>query len=90
MGFAHTLRKHYRIASEKTTPKNVFGDSSKPLITCPFAVQGNLQALQDAVKAATNKPEKAEVLLQRDSRRQMARSKDDFRVFLAPFLHGKR
>lgn len=54
------------------------------------AVQGALQALQDAVKAATNKPEKAEVLLSQQARKQMARSEDDFRVFLAPFLHGSR
>lgn len=53
-------------------------------------LQSSLANYKNAVEAAAANPQKAALLLDQQARRQMARSEDDFKVFLAPFLHGKR
>lgn len=54
------------------------------------SLQGALQVMENAVAAASKKPEQAELLLSQDARNQLRKSEDDYRVFLAPFLHGPR
>lgn len=55
-----------------------------------WSLQGALQVMENAVAAASKKPERAELLLSQDARNQLRKSEDDYRVFLAPFLHGPR
>jgi hypothetical protein len=55
-----------------------------------WSLQGALQVMENAVAAASKKPERAQLLLSQDARNQLRKSEDDCRVFLAPFLHGPR